>query len=63
KDGVTPLLLASQYGHEAVVKVLIENGADVKSSNKHGSAPLFWASGNSHEGVVKVLIEKGVGPM
>ncbi len=53
----TPLHVASSNGHEAVVSILLENGADVNAKNNDGSTPLhyaiqFGASGNGHESVV-----------
>ena len=32
RSGRTPLLWAVEKGHEAVIKLLLEKGADVKSS-------------------------------
>ncbi|QGA15961.1 hypothetical protein EYB26_003628 [Talaromyces marneffei] len=45
-------------GHEAVVKLLIDNGADLNASDPYGT-PLSHASKNGHEAVVKLLIDNG----
>jgi ankyrin repeat protein len=44
----------------AVVQLLVENGADVKSPNSSGGKSLFAAANNGHEAVVKLLLEAGV---
>ena len=56
----TPLSWAAIYGHEAVVKLLLEKGAQLESKdNKYGQTPLSWAAETGHEAVVKLLLEKG----
>ncbi|KDR65435.1 hypothetical protein GALMADRAFT_148708 [Galerina marginata CBS 339.88] len=53
------LQAASEEGHEGVVKMLLEEGADVNAlGGWHGSA-LQAASEEGHEGVVKMLLENG----
>jgi hypothetical protein len=54
---------AAEYGHEEVVKLLLEKGADSESKDsKSGQTPLSWAAENGREAVVKLLLEKGAGP-
>ena len=36
--------MAAQKGHEAVVKALIEAGADVNKADNDGRTPLYWAA-------------------
>lgn len=50
---------AAGNGHEGVVKVLLENGAEVEAKGGDGWAPLLVAARCGHEGVVKVLLENG----
>ena len=59
--GETPLLRASENGHEGVVRLLLTRG-DVnpgKPDNESGRVPLWWASSNGHEGVVRLPLARG----
>ena len=52
--------MGCREGHEAVVKLLLEKGAEPESKdNDYGRTPLSWAAGSGHEAVVKLLLEKG----
>ncbi|KXH64748.1 hypothetical protein CNYM01_02062 [Colletotrichum nymphaeae SA-01] len=58
----TPLHEASKAGHkvaEAIVKLLIENGADVESRCDDGDTALHAASEAGNERITKFLIENG----
>ena len=58
KDGYghqTPLSRATENGHEAVVKLLLDKNADVETKDKYGQTPLSRATKNGHEAVVKLL--------
>ena len=57
----TALMLASVIkGNEEVVKVLLENGADVNISNINGWTALMLASKyNPNEEIIQGMIEKG----
>jgi ankyrin repeat protein len=47
-------------GHEAVVKLLVEKGANLESKGgQYSQTPLSLAALNGHEAVVKLLVEKG----
>ncbi|CAN0438618.1 unnamed protein product, partial [Ectocarpus fasciculatus] len=43
RDDVTALMVAAQGGHEAVVKVLVGKGADVRAKDEEGFTPLLNA--------------------
>ena len=58
--GRTPLFVASRYGHSAVVRFLVEQGADMEKAGKDDNwTPLMTASYYGHEEVVWYLLEQG----
>jgi ankyrin repeat protein len=58
-NGRIPLHLACQEGHESVVKVLLESGADVDVADICRKTPLHFACQEGHESVIKMLVENG----
>ncbi|KKO96409.1 ankyrin repeat domain-containing protein, partial [Trichoderma harzianum] len=56
---LTDLIIASHYGHRAVVKLLVEKGADIDAKDGGGRTPLLWATYNGHKAIVELLVEKG----
>jgi ankyrin repeat protein len=53
----TPLFVASRGGHEAVVRLLIENGADISVQDFSGDTPLLaerW-----YPNIARILIGLG----
>ncbi|KAL4755783.1 uncharacterized protein BDW70DRAFT_167857 [Aspergillus foveolatus] len=57
---MTPLSWAVENGHEAaVVKLLLEMGADPESKDEFWWTPLSRAAANGHEAVVKLLLDRG----
>ena len=59
KYGQTPIMLATEEGHEGAVKLLLGR-KDVKSDKRDsdGRTLLCCAARNGHEGVVKILLER-----
>ncbi|SCV61255.1 uncharacterized protein FFFS_15824 [Fusarium fujikuroi] len=56
----TNLMIASYYGHHAIVKTLLETGVEVEArDSEYGRTSLSWAAWNGHEGVTKLLIQEG----
>ena len=44
EDDFTPLLLAAVYGHDEVLKTLLDHGADVSVTDKKDKTAIFWAA-------------------
>ena len=54
--GTTPLWVASYYGNNVVVEVLIDAGANVNQANPtNGCSPLYVACQNSHHDTIRLL--------
>ncbi|CAE8612025.1 unnamed protein product [Polarella glacialis] len=56
-DGWSPVIAACSSGHLEVVRVLLEQGADVKAAATDGFTPIFEACANGHFGVVELLLQ------
>lgn len=59
-DGIdfSALAIASSEGHESLVELLLENGADVDFGGDENLTPLMRASLNGHKGIVERLLEE-----
>ena len=59
-DGVSALIPASELGHIDVVKLLLDNGANLKVQRRSdGVTALIIAAYKGHADIVKLLIDKG----
>ena len=59
QKGNTALHIASLAGQEEVVKILVQNGADVNVQSASGFTPLYMAAQENHDGVVRFLLTHG----
>ena len=57
--GVTPLYYAAYHGHTNIVKLLIDNHANINIAINDGSMPLHIAAQNGYTDIVKLLINNG----
>ncbi|EMR87686.1 putative ankyrin repeat protein [Botrytis cinerea BcDW1] len=56
----TTIIIASYFGLDEIVKLLLERDADIESKDsEYGQTPLSWAAKNGYDAVVKLLLEKG----
>jgi ankyrin repeat protein len=58
-SGQTALLRGAQSGHDSIVKLLIEKGAELDSKDNNGRTALSWATQFKRDSVVELLIGKG----
>jgi hypothetical protein len=59
RDGRSPLSIAAQHGHEAVVRLLLaRDDVDVNSKDSSDRTPLLWAARNGHEATVKLFLAR-----
>ncbi|MDR3180215.1 MAG: ankyrin repeat domain-containing protein, partial [Holosporaceae bacterium] len=56
KEGLTPLHLAAEGGHIAVVNVLLDKRADANAVDCYKRMPLHYAAGRGHIAVVNALL-------
>ncbi|ROT83530.1 hypothetical protein C7M84_023298 [Penaeus vannamei] len=59
EDLDTPLHLACKFGHEEVVKVLLESGSDVGDTNAACATPLHLAAEKGHAECCRMLLQHG----
>lgn len=52
----SPLALACRYGHDKIVKLLIENGADPNISDEDGETPLHYCAKNGFANCMRLLL-------
>ena len=58
-SGLTLLMLAAIQGHERVVDLLLQRGAEINQQNSRGGTALMGAARNGHERVVELLLQRG----
>ena len=58
-SGITALAFAAGQGNLKVVRLFVENGADIDLSGKYGVSPLFYALGSGDRETIEFLIAAG----
>ena len=56
-EDMTPLMHASQQGHTALVKFLVENCANVNISNSRGRLALHYSCFGGHRECTEILLK------
>ena len=59
-NGVTPLLIAAEEGHEAIVRLLLDAGANFNTALNNGTTPLDIAQREGHTEIVTLLTNASV---
>jgi ankyrin repeat protein len=58
-DNSTALMMAAEKGHDEVVMLLLDNGADISMINNFGGTALLGALSNGHADLAQLLIKRG----
>jgi ankyrin repeat protein len=62
EDGLTPLHIATERGHAAIVQILVRHGADPNKQDADGQTPLHVATYHLHPKTVRYLLKKAASP-
>jgi hypothetical protein len=58
-SGSTPLHDAAENGHIEIVRLLLQNGAEVNAKSNYGYTPLHCAASHGHIDILHLLVENG----
>ncbi|VDI46316.1 Hypothetical predicted protein [Mytilus galloprovincialis] len=53
------VMIASEHGHEEIVRMLLDRGADLKAIDRYGQSSLMKACTHGYIGIVKMLVDRG----
>ena len=60
EKGNTALIAAAKEGHQGIVEMLLDKGADIEGRDaKFGGTPLIWAAIRGQTDTVKLLLQRG----
>lgn len=62
ENGFTPITIAAQEGHDAVITVLLDGGAAIDGSPNAGPTPVYLAAQNDHVTAAELLLARGADP-
>jgi ankyrin repeat protein len=54
-DGMTPLMYAARYNRTDIIKVLVKNGANIKTRDKKGNTAMKFAKLSNAQDAVALL--------
>lgn len=57
--GKTALHAAACRGHEEMLRMLLDAGADIEAVGNDGQTPMYLAAQQKHQGVVQILLKAG----
>lgn len=57
QDRATPIFIASQNGHRAVLMTLLSEGGDPNICRIDGASPLWIAAQMGHDHIVRILLK------
>lgn len=57
--GECPLYAAIECGNENIVRLLLDNGADINFFSERVGSPLYAACENGNESIIQLLLDKG----
>ena len=58
-SGLTLLMGAAYRGHERVIELLLQRGAEINQQASNGVTALMDAASKGHERVVELLLQRG----
>ncbi|RAH65578.1 ankyrin repeat domain-containing protein, partial [Aspergillus aculeatinus CBS 121060] len=61
-EGETPLMRAAKGGHLAIVRLLVDAGANLEAQNRSQMTPLMLVAANGHRDVLQFLMQRGADP-
>ena len=54
------LHIVAENGHEAIARLLLDHGADVRVTNMKDETALYLAAEHGHEVIAQLLLDRGV---
>jgi ankyrin repeat protein len=59
RDGITPLMLATQKGHTDIIRKLLDKGANINEKDRVGNTALIFAITYNKIDAARLLVERG----